>query len=372
MKKNIVTTVICLLALWAPAISFSQNTTALKEKVGVLYIDSKGFSLDPVQMGNLTRLELDKTGVYEVLDKYDVEYLIEKEGLKPDNCYGKICLVETGKKLRADKMLTGSVELLGERVVVSFRLIDIGTESVEKSQVMEFLNLRPQVQLMIELTLRQMLGLPNDPNLVNKLTKADDYESALNLPDVAKLNLSGPRMGMTVFTGDIVRRLEDSERNGGLNVRPIMFQFGYQFETTYLNQGGLQALFEFIPIITGLDQGQVLPSLSILHGVRSNKNGFEFAFGPILYVNKETDGFYNNGDWTRLVDWERANPDTPTPGEVSRKLDSRGEPRLTSSFVFAFGKSFKSGKMNIPINAFFIPNKSGHRFGLSVGFNGRG
>ncbi|MBL7783744.1 MAG: hypothetical protein JNM22_21085, partial [Saprospiraceae bacterium] len=94
MKKNIVSTVFCLLVLWAPAISFSQNTTALKEKVGVLYIDSKGFSLDPVQMGNLTRLELDKTGVYEVLDKYDVEYLIEKEGLKPDNCYGKICLVE--------------------------------------------------------------------------------------------------------------------------------------------------------------------------------------------------------------------------------------------------------------------------------------
>lgn len=368
MKKNIVTTVFCLFVLSA----FSQNTPALKEKVGVLYVDSKGFSLDPIQMGNLTRLELDKTGVYEVLDKYDVQYLIEKEGLKPDNCYGKICLVETGKKLRADKMLTGSVELLGERVVVSFRLIDIGTESVEKSQVMEFLNLRPQVQLMIELTIRQMLGLPNDPNVVNKLTKADDYESALNLPDVAKLNLSGPRMGMTVFTGDIVRRLEDAERNGGLNVRPIMFQFGYQFETTYLNQGGLQALFEFIPIITGLDQGQVLPSLSILHGVRSNKNGFEFAFGPILYVNKEADGFYNNGTWTRLVDWERENPDTPTPAEVTRKLDSRGEPRLTSSFVFAFGKSFKSGKMNIPVNAFFIPNKSGHRFGISVGFNGRG
>lgn len=357
-----------LFALLATA----QNTPTIKEKVGVLYIDSKGFSLDPVQMGNMTRLELDKMGMYEVLDKYDVEYLVEKEGLKLENCYGKICLVETGKKLRADKMLTGSVELLGERVVVSFRLIDIGTESVEKSQVMEFLNLRQQVQLMIELTLRQMLGLANDPNLVNKLTKADDYKSAINLPEAAKLNLSGPRMGMTIFSGDVVRRLRDPEREGGLNVRPVMFQFGYQFETTYLNQGGLQALFEFIPIITGLDQGQILPSISILHGVRSNKNGLEFAFGPILYVNNETDGFYNNGVWTRLSDWERANPDTPAPGEVMRALDSRGTPRLTSSFVFAFGKSFKSGKMNIPVNAFFIPNKSGHRFGISVGFNGRG
>jgi hypothetical protein len=372
MKKYIFIPFVLLLTLLLRETGFSQNTPVLKEKVGVLYIDSKGFSLDPVQMGNLTRLELDKTGVYEVLDKYDVEYLVEKEGLKLDNCYGKICLVETAKKLHADKMLTGSVELLGERVVISFRLIDIGTESVEKSQVMEFLNLRPQVQLMIELTIRQMLGLPNDQNVLNKLTKVDDYENSINLPEVAKLNLSGPRMGMTIFSGDVVRRLEDSERNGGLNVRPVMFQFGYQFETTYLNQGGLQALFEFIPIITGLDQGQILPSISILHGVRSSKSGYEFAFGPILYVNKETDGFYNNGAWTRLVDWERENPSSPTPAEVTRQLDERGVPRLTSSFVFAFGKSFKSGKMNIPINVFFIPNKAGHRFGLSVGFNGRG
>ena len=372
MKKQQLIPIVLLICLLSPFWAATQNTPVIKEKVGVLYIDSKGFALDPVQMGNMTRLELDKTGIYEVLDKYDVEYLVEKEGLKLENCYGKICLTETGKKLRADKMLTGSVELLGERVVISFRLIDIGTESVEKSQVMEFLNLRPQVQLMIQLTIRAMLGLPNDPNIVNKLTKADDYVSALNLPEKAKLNLSGPRMGVTVFSGPQVQRIQDPERTGGFNARPVMFQFGYQFETTYLNQGGLQALFEFIPIITGLDQGQILPSISILHGVRSNKNGFEFAFGPVLYVNKEAEGFYNNGTWTRLTEWQLANPDLPPPGEVESRLDSRGGPTLSSSFVFGFGKSFKSGKMNIPVNAFFIPNKEGHRFGLSVGFNGRG
>lgn len=125
---------------------------------------------------------------------------------------------------------------------------------------MEFLNLRPQVQLMIQLTIRAMLGLPNDPNIVNKLTKAEQaYVSALNLPEKAKLNLSGPHMGMTVFSGPQVQRIQDPERTGGFNARPVMFQFGYQFETTYLNQGGLQALFEFIPIITGLDQGQIFP-----------------------------------------------------------------------------------------------------------------
>lgn len=364
-KNRVWTLLLCL-----PIVALAQTTP--KEKVAVLHIDSKGFTLDPVQMGNITRIELDKTGLYEVLDKYDVDYLAEKEGLKLDNCYGKICLLETGRKLHADKMLTGSVELLGERIVVTLRLIDIGTESVEKSQVMQFLNLKAQVQLMIELTIRQLFGLPNDPNMLTKLTKTDDYENAINLPDVAKLNLSGPRMGMTIFGGAAAQRFRDPERLGGLDVRPIMFQFGYQFETTYLNQGGLQALFEFIPIITGLDQGQILPSLSLLHGIRSNRNGFEFAFGPVMYINKEAQGFYENGEWRLLTDWQKANPDLPDPANVERRFDSRGLPKASSSFVFAFGKSFKSGKMNIPINVFYIPNRDGQRYGLSVGFNGRG
>ena len=350
----------------------AQTSPTPKEKVGVLHIDSKGFTLDPVQMGNLTRLELDKTGLYEVLDKYDVDYLAEKESLKLDNCYGKICLVETGRKLRADKMLTGSAELLGERVVITFRLIDVGTESVERSQVMQFLNLRNQVQLMIELTLRQMFGLPVDQNLLTKLTKTDDYESALNVPDVSRLNLSGPRMGLTVFSGETARRFAASRTEGGLEATSVMFQFGYQFETTYLNQGGLQALFEFIPIITGLDQGQVLPSISILHGVRSNRRGFEFAFGPILYLSKEAEGFYQDGRWTMLSDWQKANPNQTPTFPTKFEFDNRGTPKMSSSFVFAFGKSFKSGKLNIPVNAFYIPSRGGHRFGLSVGFNGRG
>jgi hypothetical protein len=338
----------------------------------VLHIDSKGFVLDPIQMGNLARLELDKLSLYEVLDRYDVEYLAEKENLNFTNCYGKICLVETGRKLHADKMLTGSAELLGERIVVTLRLIDVGTESVEKSQVLQFLNLRNQIQLMLEITLRQMFALPVDENILSKLTKADDYENAFNVPDATKLNLSGPRMGLTVFSGDFAQRLGAPRSEGGLDARPFMFQFGYQFETTYLNQGGLQALFEFIPVITGLDQGQVLPSVSILHGVRGSRRGWEFAFGPILYLTKEAEGFYENGKWTRLTDWQAANPDLPVPSPTDYEFDNRGEPKLSSSFVFAFGKSFKSGKLNIPFNAFFVPSRGGHRFGLSVGFNGRG
>ncbi len=370
MQKSVL---LLIIFLATTSLSLAQDpNTALRSKVAVLHIDSKGFILDPIQMGNMVRLELDKIGQFEVLDKYDVDYLAEKEKLNLTNCYGKICLVETGRKLRADKMLTGSVELLGEQIVISLRLIDVGTETVEKSQVMQFLNLRNQVQLMVELTIRKLLGLETDANVVSKLTQKNDYASSVNLPDIAKLNLSGPRMGLTVFTGAVAKRFSAPRSQGGLDANPVMFQFGYQFETTYLNQGGLQALFEFIPIITGLDQSQIIPSITVMHGIRSNRNGIEFAFGPSLVVTKEAEGLYINDTWNLLTDWRIANPDLAAPNDTEVLFDRRGETKLNSSFVFALGKSFKSGRLNIPVNAFFIPNRGGHRFGISVGFNGRG
>lgn len=350
----------------------AQNTTQTRSKIAVLHIDTKGLEFDPIQMGDLTRIEIDKLGLFEVVDKYDVKYLVEKEKLNLLDCYGKICLVEVGKKLGVEKMLTGSVELLSQKIIISYRLIDVNSSTVEKSQIIEFLNLKQQVQTMINVTLNQMFGIANNPDLVNKLTKSEAFESEINNPNQVKLNLSGPRMGVTIFTGATADRLKAPTSEGGINATPVMFQFGYQFETTYLNQGGLQALFEFIPIITGLDQSQIIPSVSILHGVRSNKNGWEFAFGPIIYLNKSAEGFYDNGKWVRKSDWDAATPNVPYPSELVTRYDDRGNPRLISSFVFAFGKSLRSGRMNIPVNAFFIPSTAGYRFGISVGFNGKG
>lgn len=350
----------------------AQGNLSTKAKIAVLHVDTKGLNFDPVQMGDLTRIELDKLGLFEVLDKYDVKYLVEKEQLKLEDCYGKICLVDVGKKLGVDKMLTGSVELLSEKIIVSYRLIDVGSATVEKSQILEFLNLKQQLQTMINVTLHQLFGLANNPDLMAKLTQPAAFESEINSPNKLKLNLSGPRMGVTIISGETASRLKSPASEGGIAATPVMFQFGYQFETSYLNQGGLQALFEFIPIITGLDQSQIIPSVSVLHGVRSNRNGWEFAFGPILYLNKVEEGFYVDGKWMRKKDWDTLNPNLVYPEEVIKRFDDRGNPQLISSFVFAFGKSFRSGRMNIPVNAFFIPNNSGHRFGISVGFNGKG
>jgi hypothetical protein len=56
--------------------------------------------------------------------------------------------------------------------------------------------------------------------------------------------------------------------------------------------------------------------------------------------------------------------------EITR-LDSRGDVGISTGLVLGFGKTFKSGKMNFPVNLFVVTPGRGDswRIGTSVGFN---
>ncbi|NOZ36168.1 MAG: hypothetical protein GXO80_12840 [Chlorobi bacterium] len=217
-----------------------------------------------------------------------------------------------------------------------------------------------------------MFDLPTDDlqNQIKSLTNEQVYESELINPNTDKLNLSGPRLGLTYFDGDIKDIMMKPKDEGGYDVWPVMFMFGYQFEVQYLNSGNFQALFEFLPTVTGVDQGLFLPNLSILMGFRHNVRGWEIALGPTAGLTKKATGYYDaEGNWHLSSDWDNTLGLNPNPSE--KRLDSRGYITYHTGFVFAFGKSFKSGKMNFPVNAFVIPSKNGMRFGITFGFNSK-
>jgi hypothetical protein len=350
-------------------ISFAEN---VKPKVVVLNFDSKIPSYEPAAMGNLVRIELEKLDTFDVMDRYDVTYLVQKNGLNINDCYGKICLVELGKSLGVDKMLTGSVEVFGPSIVYTMRFIDVKTGTIELTQVTEFLNQQNEIQTMTAVMLRELFNRPVDPNVISQLTKPDSYDARARTPVTEKINLSGPRMGATFFTGETATILEAPKSQGGYKAFPLMFQFGYQFEKQYLSAGQFQALFEFIPNITGLDQGLFIPSFTIMNGLRMNRNGWEFAFGPTFNVVRKDFGYYSNNQWITRSEWNQANVNTGlTPPTFTERLDSRGDYKLGSNFVFGFGKTFRSGNLSIPVNVYAIPGRAGWRFGLSFGYNSR-
>jgi len=290
--------------------------------------------------------------------------------LKIENCYGKICLLEVGKLIKSDKMLTGSVERIGKTVIVTMRLIDVKKEIIEKTEVNEFLDLQNEMQRMINITVREMFELDVDNDLLSLLTKKDNIDNAITAPDVGQLNLSGPRMGATLLTGDASKVFQAAENQGGYNSFPVLFQFGYQFEVQYLNEGNIQGLFEVLPMVSGVEQGMFLPSLTVLHGLRNNKSGLEFAFGPTISVGRYADGFYDGGEWFLWQQWDSPTGE-PNPNPIESRLDSRGNVKFTTGFVLAAGFTLKSGKLNIPVNAYVIPRKDNFRVGVSFGFNAK-
>ena len=339
MKKNFL-----ILMTLISAVAFAQKTPS----VAVLDFDTRGYNeVERHQIIQKLTLEMINMDNYEVIDNYDVEYISQRDEIDFTGCFSRICLKELGEKLDVDFILTGSMNLLGEKVSTTVRLFDVNQGSFVNSANRNYVDVPKNDLLMAELTLNDMMGLDNDPELVRRVTIANDYENILNNPFDRTIVAEGPRMGFGFVTGANANRLAEPKENGGFDMAiPMMSQFGYQFEKAYITTGNWQALAEFIPLISGLESNRFVPNLTILNGLRNNNSGWEFAFGPTIDVSRTLDG----------------------------RLDSRGTPSVSTALVFSVGKTIKSGEMNFPINAYFIPPKDGssYRFGISMGWNASG
>ncbi len=107
-----------------------------------------------------------------------------------------------------------------------------------------------------------------------------------------------------------------------------------------------------------------------MNGFRFGKGNWEFAFGPSVSLRKEAVGFYDEeGNWYLEDEWYNNFPDQGNPNPLVERMDSRGEVGVNSGWIWAVGKTFRSGYLNIPVNIYCSPKKKGWYIGCSLGFN---
>ena len=118
-----------------------------------------------------------------------------------------------------------------------------------------------------------------------------------------------------------------------------------------------------------------------LNGFRFGKRDWEIAFGPSITLRSTAYGFYDTdnlmagtaGEWYLEYEWipidPVAYPQNPYYNNIVERMDSRGDVSISTGWVWAIGKTFRSGYLNIPVNIYVSPNKEGWYTGLSVGFN---
>ena len=350
-----------LLILTVFSIFFTRESVAQSKKsIAVISIDTKGLAYDSRAVCSMVQLELEKANVYEVLDKYDVSDMIRRDSIDVNASFGKNSLIAVGKLLQADKMLSGSIEKFGDKIILILRLVDVQAGSIEKTNVMEYINQQDQMQMMIRLSLNNILGIPNEKMVLDLLANFDQPITSSK----TTLKLSGPRVGANVTWGPAAERMKAPASVGGFDMYPVSSMIGYQFEKQYLSSGDFQALFELIPSINSLESGMAIPALTGMLGFRFNKSGLEFGLGPNFRLVKTAEGYYDSNN-----QWQIGAVPEGSGFSLVKELDKRGSPEVSTGMIFAFGKTFRSGYLNLPLNVYYSPRKAGSMFGITIGFN---
>lgn len=353
---------LCAMAIMLLSFQSIEASAQKREKIAVVGMDIKNINVDMPTMVNMMLLELEKINLYEVLDKYDVADKLKQQGFNTEGCFGKNCQVSAGKIVNADFMLTGSMERFGNKIIFILRLVDVKAEAVVKSDVMEYLDQQDYLQTMLRLSLNNLFGAENDRHLVDLLVNYDQPITSIR----TTLRLDGPRVGATYFWGSYADRMQAPTSEGGFNMYPASVMIGYQFERRFLSAGDFQALFEVIPTIIGMESGLIIPSLPMMLGFRFNQSGIEFGLGPVLRMVRTAEGYYDgNGKWNLLS----AADSVGVPFPIVKTIDSRGAFGLSYGMIFAVGKTFRSGYLNMPVNLYYSPRKEGSVLGLTMGFN---
>ena len=355
----------------------------------------EGLYATPTICAKILQLELSKLNQYSVFDAFDMEEVYQRDSSFRNNCLSKSCLVAFGKELDADYMLTGSYDLLANKIVITLKMIDVKNNSMYKSGLREFTNQEKELQRMTEVVLKEMLGIPVNNELVDQLKFDNDIITKSN---VGKVSNSGPRVGVGFMTGDFYEFATRSNAQGGMDIVPAISMIGYQLEAQYVGTDNFSALAEFILNVNGLEQGKFLPTLSILNGFRFGKAGWEFAFGPGFTLTRTSNGFFdtqgaygpkdqyyavsglgwNGNDWQNYLNDINTDPSNPQLDsedylnqgyQLQETLDERAEVKGAFMFVMAFGRTFRAGALNIPVNVFYSSRGKGGIAGINVGFN---
>ncbi|TAL30196.1 MAG: hypothetical protein EPN93_20445 [Spirochaetes bacterium] len=110
-----------------PALMWTTFAHA-KEKPRIAVLDLKPVGVDlpfAQTVSNMLRADLVNAGRFVVVERTQVDAILQEQGLQLTGCTDQSCAVEIGKMISANKILVGEVSTIGEAVVVTVRIVDV-------------------------------------------------------------------------------------------------------------------------------------------------------------------------------------------------------------------------------------------------------
>ena len=129
MKKYIKSTCVILLAI------ISQSLSAQLQTAAVVSVYTQGAKISPDMAESVLRVVTTKTEQFNVIDKLDLQEIIKENEIDVSNCFGKKCLLSVGKAAKVNKVITGSIESLGKKIVVTVKILNVQSGEYDKVAV---------------------------------------------------------------------------------------------------------------------------------------------------------------------------------------------------------------------------------------------
>ena len=107
-----------------------------QDKNSIAMLDLEGNGISKVEARTLSdelRSVLVKSGSFIVVERNNMEAILNEQGFQISGCTSSECAVEAGKLLGVNKMIAGSVGKLGTLFNVTIRMFDVQTGQIEST-----------------------------------------------------------------------------------------------------------------------------------------------------------------------------------------------------------------------------------------------
>jgi hypothetical protein len=123
--KSLLITILLVCALFADE---------QKINIAALDLNGTGINTDEVLfLSNRLRTELFETGVFNVLEREQMNTILNEQGFQQSGCTTIDCAVEIGQLLNVQQMVAGSIGKIEDIFSITLRLIDVQTGAIIKT-----------------------------------------------------------------------------------------------------------------------------------------------------------------------------------------------------------------------------------------------
>jgi len=106
-----------------------------KTNIAVAEFEGKGISaMDAGVVTDFIRTGFVKTGKYKVIDRNNMQLILQEQKFQITGCTSQECAVKIGKLLNVQKVVVGTISKLGSKYFINANIVDVETGQIIKSE----------------------------------------------------------------------------------------------------------------------------------------------------------------------------------------------------------------------------------------------